>query len=170
MKKNIVLLCAVLLCTVGCDSAMEYFDKEVTPQPSQVIVSPDTAPTEVTGASPTPQAKITSNFENAPNIQSISDETGKNISAVLLQDTLTYTIPLKDYFAICLEEDTKGSYRWLLASEDSIFRFTQEAHINGYRVYIFEPLSLGEETILFELTQDNTILVETLSYQLVFTN
>ena len=167
MNKFIVLICFLAVLFSGCgyldtEKAYDSPTNQEQPSPANEDVSD-----ELTQTSPTPQAKISSDFENAPDAQAISQETGIAISNVLLQDMLTYDISLGDYFAVCLEEDAEKAYRWLLVSDNNLFEFIEETHINGYRVFIFKPAVAGETSILFELTQDST-LVETLSYKIIF--
>lgn len=168
MRILLILMCFSILGICGCSKTIKNTTQSPIPketlenQPQQKTQGENMANT------PTPQPKISSDFENAPNAELVSQETGMEISAVLLQDILVYTIPMSGYFAIALEEDAEKSYRWLLASEDGAFEYIEESHINGYRVFILKPIIAGEASILFELTQDSTISIEILSYQIVF--
>ena len=166
MKKFIILLCFPFVFCTGCDNI--NLDTLYTSQPQQAennLTIEETLDSRLENT-PTPQAKISSDFKDAPNAQMITEETGKKITAVLLQDTLTYTISTEDYFSVCLEEDAEKAYRWLLVGDNELFELVEEAHINSYRAFIFKPLGKGETSILFELTQESTV-IDTLSYQII---
>jgi len=166
MKITIILMCFLILLSSGCnDINVEKFDNPIPIEEKSIIIDEETTE-KALEITPTPQAKITSDFENAPSLEQVSQETNKEISTVLLQDTQTYKIPMQGYFAVCLEEDAEKAYRWLYASEDGPYKYIEETHINGYRVFIFEPLVSGETQILFNLSQNST-LVEILSFQIV---
>lgn len=127
-----------------------------------------TTPTINPEATPTPEAKITSDFENAPTLQDIQLISDKEMSAVLLQDMLVYQLPLNKHFAVALQEEAEKEYRWLLSGENGLYEYVEELHINGYRVFVFMPKSKGETSIDFELTQGGATLIDILSYQLNF--
>lgn len=166
--KRIIFIVIVAAVLSGCSNGVELLRPNTPTQTPfrKGELSPEIKESLAPSMNTSAQPKISSDFSNAPDVDDVKALTSLEISDVLLQDATEYELPLDKYFAVVLQEDSSKNLRWLLASEDGIYKFIGENHLDGYRVFVFEPLNKGETNILFEFTENGKTLIETINYHL----